>query len=123
MKAYLLSCLFIFITGFCQAQNTSVSALPSGKYETIIKTNQNKWDRGDIVILADNKYKLTTSDEIGEYKFSVSAQRVFFTSGPMKGLFARTSLDNNIPAIVLPVSENEQFGLKLPSEVWCYHRQ
>lgn len=123
MKAYLLSCTFIFITGFCQAQSNQVNSLPSGKYETIIKSSQNRWERGDIVILPDNKYKLSTSDDIGEYKFSVTAQRVFFTSGPLKSLFARTSLDNNIPAIILPVSENEEVGMKLPSEVWCYHRQ
>jgi len=122
MKAFLLSCFFLLAIMVSQAQSGQVNALPSGKYETIIKSSMMKWERGDIIILPENKYKISTSDEVGDYKFSVTAQRVFFTSGPLKCMFAKTSLDNNTPAIVLPVVENQQIGQKLPSEIWCYHK-
>ena len=123
MKAFLLSCFFVLAIIACKAQTSQVSSLPAGKYETIIKSSMIKWERGDIIILPENKYKISTSDEVGDYKFSVSAQRIFFTSGPLKCMYAKTSMDNNTPAIVLPVVENQQLGQKLPSEVWCYHKQ
>jgi hypothetical protein len=121
MKAFILSSLFILSILCCKAQNSQVSSLPSGKYETIEKSNQNKWERGDIILIDQNKYRISTSDEIGEYKFSITAQRIFFISGPLKSLYARTSLNNDTPAIVLPVSENQ--GLKISSDVWGYYRQ
>jgi hypothetical protein len=121
MKAFLLF-LTLSVAGWCSAQNNNVSTLPAGKYETIIKDNQLKWDRGDIIILEQGKYKLSTSNDIGDYKFSITAQRIFFTSGPLKSMYARTSISNDTPAIFLPFSENEQIGNKLPSEVWCYYR-
>ena len=117
MKCFLLSA-FLF---FC-AQNlhSQIRSLPTGKYETTMKKNQSKWERGDIILLDANKYKISTSDEVGEYKFSSAAQRIFFISGPLKSFYAKTSENNNTPAIVLPVSENEQMGVNLSSEVWCY---
>lgn len=121
MKSFLLF-ISIFFATVCGAQSAQVSTLPAGKYETLAKNNQNKWERGDIILLDDNKYKISTSAEVGDYKFSVSAQRVFFTSGPLKSLYARTSLNNNDPAIILPVAENEQQGLKLSAEIWGYYR-
>ncbi len=121
MKRFLLNLFFIFLVLFCNAQNTPVNNLPAGKYETVIKSNQDKWERGDIILLDDNRYKISTSNEVGEYKFSVAAQRVFFTSGSLKNLFAKTTLANGTQAIVLPVAENDQSGLR--SEVWCYLRQ
>ncbi|MFL5773448.1 MAG: hypothetical protein ACJ75F_09835 [Flavisolibacter sp.] len=121
MKAYLFFLTFLATT-LCSAQNNNVSTLPAGKYETIIKDNQLKWERGDIIILDQAKYKLSTSNDVGDYKFSITAQRIFFTSGPLKSMYARTSLSNDTPAILLPLSENEQIGNKLPSEVWCYYR-
>ena len=88
-----------------------------------VSKNQDKWERGDIILVNDSQYRISTSNEVGEYKFSVTAQRVFFTSGPLKSLYAKTSLTNNTPAIVLPVAENQQQGLKLSSEVWGYYKQ
>lgn len=121
MKAFLLSSAFIFLLLATKAQG--VQNLPAGKYETISKSNHSKWERGDIILLDDNKYKISTGDEVGDYKFSSAAQRIFFISGPLKHLYAKTSVNNNAPVIVLPVSENEQIGQKLSSEVWCYYKQ
>ena len=120
MKVFLLS-IVLFFAFSVHAQN-QVQSLPTGKYETVIKTNEGKWDRGDIILLDGNKYKLSTSDEQGDYRFSSAAQRIFFTSGPLKSLFAKTSLNNNSPVIVLPVAENDQIGFKLSAEIWCYYR-
>ena len=105
----------------CQAQKQQVSSLPAGKYETVVKSTQIKWDRGDIILLDDNKYRVSTSNEVGEYRFSVAAQRIFFTSGPLKNLFARASTSNDAPSIVLPAAENAQAGLN--SEIVCYLRR
>lgn len=120
MKVFLLS--VILSLAFTVNAQKQVESLPVGKYETVIKNNKSKWERGDIILLEDNKYKLSTSGETGEYRFSSAAQRLFFTSGPLKSLFAKTSLDNNAPVIVLPVEENDQIGFKLSSEVWCYYK-
>jgi hypothetical protein len=122
MKLFLPLLLFLCSALFCQAQKT-INTLPSGKYETVIKNSPDKWERGDIIILDENRYKISTTDNIGEYKFSASAQRIFFTSGPLKSAFAKISYNNTIPVIVLPVVENEQVGLKLPSEIWGYYKQ
>lgn len=120
MKVFLLS--VILFSAFTVSAQRQIESLPTGKYETVIKTNEAKWERGDIILLDANKYKLSTSNETGEYRFSSAAQRLFFTSGPLKSLFAKTSLDNNAPVIVLPVAENDQIGFKLSAEVWCYYR-
>jgi hypothetical protein len=120
MKVFLLSAiLFVSFTVSAQKQ---VESLPTGKYETVIKTNESKWERGDIILLEANKYRLSTTNETGDYRFSSAAQRLFFTSGPLKSLFAKTSLDHNSPVIVLPVAENDQIGFKLSAEVWCYYK-
>jgi len=120
MKHFLLSLLILCTVTICNAQE-NVNQLPAGRYETVIKNSQNKWERGDIILLDENHYQISTSNEIGEYKFSSTAQRVFFKSGPLKNFFAKTSLNNNQPAIVLPVAENAQIGVG--AEVWCYHKQ
>jgi hypothetical protein len=122
MKLFLLSVVSVLFFKMSNAQE-QVNALPAGKYETVIKNQQNKWERGDIILLDQNKYKISSSDETGEYRFSVTAQRVFFTSGPLKSIYAKTSLNNQTPVIVLPVAENEQLGLKLPSEIRGYLKQ
>jgi hypothetical protein len=122
MRAFVLSTAILLSTQLCKAQS-QVNELPPGKYETVIKSNQDKWERGDIILLNENKYKISTSNETGEYRFSVTAQRIFFTSGPLRSIFAKTSLNNNAPMIVLPVAENEQLGLKLPSEIRGYYKQ
>jgi len=120
MKVFLLSALVLLVITNAQSQ---VQSLPTGKYETVIKSNEGKWDHGDIILLDGNKYKLSTNDVTGDYRFSSAAQRIFFTSGPLKSLFAKTSLDKNSPVIVLPVAENDQIGFKLSAEVWCYYRR
>lgn len=120
MKRVLLSTALLFTAFWGKSQ--SLNALPSGKYETVLKEKQDKWERGDIIIIDDSKYRISSSNEVGEYRFSVTAQRIFFTSGPLKNAFAKTSVDNNNPVIVFPASENIH-GLKISSEVWGYFRQ
>lgn len=120
MKVFILSAIFLLaISTHAQSQ---VQSLPTGKYETVIKKNERKWDRGDIILLDGNKYKLSSNDETGDYRFSSAAQRVFFTSGPLKNLFAKTSMNNNDPVIVVPVEENDPAAFKLTAEVWCYYK-
>ena len=122
MKSFLLSCFLVVAFTAIKAQNATVNTLPEGKYETVIKSNQDKWEKGDIILLNDQQYKTSKGNETGIYKFSVTAQRVFFTTGPLKNLFAKTYMSNGKPAIVFPVSENEQVGIKLPSEIWGYYK-
>ena len=110
MKLFLLSTLFLL--GAFSAKAQDVKALPAGRYETVIKNN-GKWEKGDIILLDDTHYKITSSSEGGEYRFSATAQRVFFTSGPLKGTFAKSMLSNGTPAILIPLAENQQLGLKL----------
>lgn len=118
MKYSLLSTLFFFCVLFTKAQN--VSELPPGKYETktkVAQVAQNRWDRGDIIILDDSHYKLSSSGDVGDYKLSVAAQRLFFTSGPLKSAFTKVTLVNGRPVIILPMEENESLGLK--AEIWA----
>lgn len=109
MKLFILSIMFSCVGLVTKAQ---VNNLPSGRYETVIKNN-GKWDKGDILLLDEGHYKIGNGNDSGEYRFSATAQRVFFTSGPLKGIFARTTMANNSPAILIPLSENQQLGLKL----------
>ncbi|RYZ30409.1 MAG: hypothetical protein EOO10_02900 [Chitinophagaceae bacterium] len=112
------SLLFILLLGsvlITKAQN--VSDLPAGKYETKTKTAQNKWEKGDIILLDDTHYKLSSGGDAGEYKFSVAAQRIFFTSGPLKSAFTKVTLSGGKPAIILPIAENEILGLT--AEIWA----
>ena len=104
---------FLFISSILAAQGSGHNNMPHGRYETILKQSQNKWNQGDIILVDGNHYKITSSDEVGEYKFSATAQRIFFVSGPLKTVFAKTILNTNTPTIVLPAAENEQQGLKL----------
>jgi hypothetical protein len=112
MKVILLLCFFAFVghSGFAQTQ---LSSLPSGRYETIVKETGEKWKQGDIILLDASQYKISSNNEVGEYKFSATAQRIFFISGPLKTVFAKAVMNANKPAIVLPAAENEQQGSKL----------
>ena len=110
MKLFLLSTAILFTVLSAQAQQ--VSDLPTGKYETVIKNN-GKWEKGDIVLIDEGHYKVTSGAETGEYRFSQTAQRVFFTSGPLKGIYAQTVEKNSAPAIIIPFSENQRLGLRL----------
>ena len=122
MKVFTLSFILILSVQFCGAQ-AQVNNLPPGKYETVIRNNEDKWERGDLILLDDSKYKISSTNETGEYRFSMTAQRVFFTSGPLRNMFAKTSMNNSTPTIIFPVAENEQLGLKLPSEIRGYYKQ
>lgn len=122
MKRFLLILIIFLFASHGMAQNKTVNSLPHGKYETVLKQDQHKWERGDIILINESQYKMSKGSEIGEYRFSITAQRVFFTSGPLKNLYARTATNDNIPVIVLPVAENQQTGMNLPSEILAYYR-
>ena len=118
MKLILFAAIFAMTAVFAQSNSNS---LPIGKYETQLNESKSKWSQGDIILLDENRYKITTNEEVGEYKFSATAQRVFFVSGPLKAAFAKTVLDKGKPTIILPRAENEQQGLKLASaDVFAY---
>lgn len=124
MKQVLLLLLFSFLITGAYAQAGEVQSLPAGKYETLLKDRKGKWDRGDLIILDDTHYRLSSSKEVGEYRFSATAQRLFFMSGPLKSVFAKTARSGNKPAIIIPAAENEQQGMKLAAaDVWGYYRQ
>ncbi|HVK96982.1 MAG TPA: hypothetical protein VM368_04150 [Flavisolibacter sp.] len=120
MKYIILTTVFALSVLISKAQNT-VTSLPSGKYETRYKALNGKWQVGDIILMNDSQYKTSAGTDIGDYKFSVSAQRIIFTSGPLKGVYATTVHKDNVPIIVLPVAENA--ALNLSSEVWAYYKQ
>ncbi len=113
MRLFVLTAFFLFTALFTRAQESTVSSLPAGKYEMLIKTSQSRWDKGDIILIDDSHYKISSGPETGEYRFSVTAQRVFFTSGPLKGVFARTVQGGRAPSIVIPLAENQQLGLRI----------
>lgn len=110
MKLSLLL-LFFMVSVAVQAQPGRVSQLPVGTYQ--IQGNAGNSFKGDIVLIDDSHYKLSTENTIGEYKFSATAQRVLFLKGTLKGAFARTALSGADPVIVLPRKENEAIGFKL----------
>lgn len=114
MKYPLLSIL-LFFSLLIKAQN--VSTLPAGKYETKTKSAGAGWDKGDIILIDDSHYKLSNGGEAGEYKFSVAAQRIFFTSGPLKSAFTKVSVVDSKAIIILPKEENGSLGLT--AEVWA----
>jgi hypothetical protein len=113
MKTFLLVTFMsiLFYTG--HAQNNKVNSLPAGRYETVLKQATKKWTQGDIIILDDQRYRVSTSNEIGEYRFSATAQRIFFLSGPLKTVYAKTLSTGNQPSIILPLSENSRQGVNL----------
>jgi hypothetical protein len=115
MKTNLLFSIVFFSAFSLKAQN--VTSLSPGNYETRIKQGTNKWDKGDVILIDDTHYKLSGSNDIGEYRFSVAAQRLFFTSGPLKGAFTRVTMSNNKPAIVFPPDHNKDLGLT--AEIWA----
>lgn len=112
MKQILL-CFFIAFSFSAFSQNNMIHTLPAGRYETFIKESGNKWQQGDIILIDANHYKISSNNEIGEYKFSATAQRIFFVSGPLKTVFAKTSINKEKPSIIIPAAENEQQGIKL----------
>ena len=114
MKNKLL--LFLLLLSlFTKAQ--SVTSLSPGKYEAKLKAAQKAWEKGDIILLDEGHEKLSASGDVGEYKFSVAAQRIFFTSGPLKSAFTKVSAINSRPVIIIPAEENS--GLGITAEVWA----
>ena len=109
MKIILLLSAFLFTTFSLHAQQ--VSNLPPGRYET--KIRDFNWEKGDIELIDAHHYKISSAGDTGEYRFSVAAQRIFFTSGPLKGVYARTQMISNSPGIFIPMNENQQLGFKL----------
>lgn len=108
MKFFLL---LLFFSTSVMAQSGQVTHLPPGTYQ--VQNNDGKSFKGDIVLLDDAHYKLSTENTVGEYKFSATAQRLLFLSGTLKGAFARTTMSGTDPVIVLPRKENEELGFKL----------
>jgi len=121
MKSFILFFLF-FSTVAAQAQTTKVDALPTGTY-TVQSNDTNAWPLGDIVLLDDSHYKTGNENVTGEYKFSATAQRILFVSGPLKGAFAKTASNSGTPAISLPLKENKEVGFKLAVDVWAYYKK
>jgi len=120
-KLLLLLGLFCYLHG--GAQTSQVSSLPAGRYETLVKNSPGKWEKGDIIFISDSQYQVSASPEKGEYRFSVAAQRVFFISGPLKGVFAKTVQQEGQPAILVPFAENQQIGLRLaPADIIALRR-
>ena len=113
MKTFLLVTFMSILFYAGHAQNGKVNSLPTGRYETVLKQATKKWPQGDIIILDDQRYKVSTSNEIGEYRFSATAQRIFFLSGPLRTVYAKTLTTGNQPSIILPLSENSRQGVNL----------
>jgi hypothetical protein len=113
MKLFLLISFFFLGIYSAHAQDAILNNLPSGRYETLLRSSTSKWDKGDIILVDNSHYKLSASTETGDYRFSAAAQKVFFTSGPLKGAVAKTSVQSNKPVILLPVAENQNIGLSL----------
>ncbi|GAC1417292.1 MAG: hypothetical protein NVS1B13_24030 [Flavisolibacter sp.] len=122
MKSILFSVVLTFFILTSFAQQGQLITLPLGSYELPSKNEENKWEQGNIIIVDQTKYKTSSKDEVGEYRFSVTAQRLFFLNGPLKHFYARTSLTPEGPAIILPISENEHTGFKMNGDVWYYYK-
>lgn len=115
MKSRLLTVLLFSAALSAKAQN--VTDLVPGKYESKTKAAQRRWEKGDVIILDDSRYRLSSDKEVGEYRFSVAAQRVFFTSGPLKGAYTKVTLKNSQPVIIFPSEQNQDLGIT--AEVWA----
>ena len=106
MKLLLLFSFFSCSALLLNAQSKQVANLPIGRYVTLLKPGTAKWEHGDIILLDSNRYRISAQDEEGEYRTSITAQRIFFTSGPLRGAFARLVQQGGKPAIELPQAEN-----------------
>lgn len=122
MKTLALIALFVVISLSSQAQK--VTKLPVGTYQTYFygwDYQLNKWLRGDIILLSATTYKLSDEKEVGKFNFDAARQRVYFLSGPLKNVFAKTAVSSKKPAIVLPKKENKEQKIELAvSDVWGY---
>lgn len=107
MKSLLL---LFFLAASATVHAQSVNHLPLGTYQ--VQSGKTTF-KGDIILVDDSHYKLSTETTLGEYKFSATAQRILFLSGTLKGAFARTVMNGTDPTIVLPLKENAELGFKL----------
>lgn len=127
MKPFLSTLLFLCTISTCSAQTETVGTLPVGIYNTYSLGDEGKagkWLRGDVVLVDEAQYRLSGGDEAGKYKFSATAQRVFFLTGPLQGVFAKTVIKNNKPAIVLPGKENERLRSQyFAADVVAYYKK
>ena len=116
--------LFFIASVAARAQSGKVEQLPAGIYEISKLAAQEKLASGQIILLDDSHYKLRNEPGVSDYKFSATAQRILFLSGPLKGAYAKTVVNGGAPAIVLPRKENEELGLKLANaDVWAYYKK
>lgn len=123
MKFSLLSIALLFSFFSVKAQADKVSTLAAGTY-AIQTNNVPNWAHGDIILIDDNHYKTSTDNVTGDYKFSATAQRILFLSGPLKGAFAKTVMNAGNTAIILPLKENVELGFKLANmDVWAYYKK
>lgn len=106
MKSSTICMLLLCAALSLQAQPKTVANLPPGQYIILLKQEGGQWTRGNIILINENRYRLTAEDEEGAYRISITAQRIFFTSGPLRGFFARLMLHSGQPAIELPQAEN-----------------
>lgn len=110
--------LFICIGAGAQQQ---VQSLPAGKYETRLNNSKARWTRGDLALQGNGQYTFGDSKEAGDYKFSVAAQRIFFTSGPLKGMYATTTMQGQTPVIIFP--RNDAQPISITEDVYAFFRQ
>lgn len=119
MKYALL--IFFLTIAFCaDAQQVPLTELPQGTYEARIKSTQQKWSVGDISIVNSGRYEVSNG-EAGEYRFSVAAQRVFFTSGTLRGMHANTASVNNVAVIIFPAAGHQP--IPLSGDVWATYKR
>lgn len=102
-----------------QPQAQQVQDLPAGRYITLVMPGNLPWTQGPIVLEPSGDYKF--SGDSGEYKFSTAAQRVFFTSGPLKGVFALTRMEQGFPTIIFPANEHQPISIQ--NDIWARRRQ
>lgn len=120
MRLSLLS--FMMVTTISlQAQSDRISSLPVGIYE-VQQSNETKL-AGNIILLDEGVYRLGSEANAGTFKFSATAQRVLFVTGPLKGIFARTVINSGAPCIILPFKENEELGFKLAQDILALYKK
>ena len=111
MKPRLLLSFICLTLLLLNVQAQHVETLPAGRYGALLKTGAGKWEAGDILLLEGNRYRVSLQEEEGEFRTSITAQRIFFTSGPLKGAYARLVQHNKKPAIELPIAANAHNAL------------
>lgn len=120
MRSSLLS-LFMVASVTLNAQTDRIVSLPVGVYEVQNSTETKL--TGNIILLEDGVYRIGNETTTGNYKFSATAQRILFVTGPLKGIFARTVINSGSPSIILPLKENEELGFKLAQDILALYKK